>query len=230
MDEAVEVIKEAERAGWTVTTTAKSHRRLVSPDGGKIVIGSATPGDVRSIKNLTGELRRGGLEVRRGTAKRRHPSSSSNDTIEKLVVQRDPISPRVLQASIYALLGDGPLSEGMLVHVLRSEGVKIVASDLAAPLSALIGRGAVKQVRAEYVRVHRRPPRRVRKPPISTGTAGPVWCSTRKGLWHATPHNNRPSADYRSLCGYLMTATADYEQRRPDCPYCLEKLELVTFL
>lgn len=230
MDEVVPVIKEAEREGWTVTATAKNHRRFTSPEGG-IVITSGTPSDVRTIRNLTSRLRREGLELRERSPRERHPSTGGD--IEKLVVSGRDLNPRMLEAAIFVLLEDGPLTEGMLVHSLRCEGVKIVASDLTSPLRALVTRGAVKQVGSEYAQGARLRPSRPLKPcppPTRTRTEGDVWCALRKGAWHSTPHNNRPSVEYRSLCGYLMPTTEEYEQRRPDCPYCLEKLESIVFL
>jgi hypothetical protein len=56
-------LEQAARAqGWKVDRTAKGHPRFTPPDPTmEIVIGSGTPSDVRSLRNLLARLRRAGL-------------------------------------------------------------------------------------------------------------------------------------------------------------------------
>jgi predicted RNA binding protein YcfA (HicA-like mRNA interferase family) len=57
-----EIEKAAKEQGWGVGRTQKGHLKFVPPDRTKnIVIGSGTPSDRRSIKNLLAELKRQGF-------------------------------------------------------------------------------------------------------------------------------------------------------------------------
>jgi len=57
-----DIEKAAVAQGWQVGRTARGHIRFVPPDASKkIVIGSGTPSDARSISNLLAELRRQGF-------------------------------------------------------------------------------------------------------------------------------------------------------------------------
>lgn len=58
------IIEAAILQGWHVQTTKKGHLRFVPPDPDQpIVIGSGTPSDPRSDRNLVARLRRSGLAV-----------------------------------------------------------------------------------------------------------------------------------------------------------------------
>jgi predicted RNA binding protein YcfA (HicA-like mRNA interferase family) len=54
-----QLIKKAEKQGWIVSLSKGGHLRWKSPDG-KMLFCSATPGDVRMIKNHEAEMRRNG--------------------------------------------------------------------------------------------------------------------------------------------------------------------------
>ena len=57
-----EIEQAAREQGWQVGRTAKGHHKFVPPDPAKkIVMGSGTPSDVRSLRNLLAELRRQGF-------------------------------------------------------------------------------------------------------------------------------------------------------------------------
>lgn len=57
-----ELVREAERQGWVVTTTGGGHLKWTGPEGG-LVFTPSTPSDVRALKNATADLRRNGLQV-----------------------------------------------------------------------------------------------------------------------------------------------------------------------
>jgi len=60
--ELKEIVGAAERQGWRVERTKKSHLRFYAPDGENIVHGAGTPSDRRSLENLVSRLRRYGFE------------------------------------------------------------------------------------------------------------------------------------------------------------------------
>lgn len=57
-----DLIKRAQKAGWTAEKTRGSHIRLTSPTG-VVVHHASTSGDWRSLRNFRARLRRGGLDV-----------------------------------------------------------------------------------------------------------------------------------------------------------------------
>jgi predicted RNA binding protein YcfA (HicA-like mRNA interferase family) len=59
--ELKEVIKEAKRQGWRVTTTKRGHLQFYAPDGENIVTAAGTPSDHRALANLIARLRRHGF-------------------------------------------------------------------------------------------------------------------------------------------------------------------------
>jgi predicted RNA binding protein YcfA (HicA-like mRNA interferase family) len=57
-----EVIRRAQRQGWTITQTGGDHLKWVSPSG-SVVFCSSTPSDRRAMKNHTSMLRRHGFNL-----------------------------------------------------------------------------------------------------------------------------------------------------------------------
>jgi predicted RNA binding protein YcfA (HicA-like mRNA interferase family) len=55
-----QLAEEAEKQGWTITSTKGDHRKWVSPKGG-IVFTSATPSDRRAIFKIRRDLRLNGF-------------------------------------------------------------------------------------------------------------------------------------------------------------------------
>lgn len=216
----------AERSGWTVERTQKGHLRFLSPTG-EVVITGTTNSDWRAMKNLRRDLERVGLDLDEEPKRSRPSARLSTPSLPKYeMAERDSPDHSLIGGHVYRCLADGPLTQGLLVVALRRAGVKVVSADLRAPLRGLVQRGVIEHVGATYVRPRTR---RKRRAP-ATGTTKDVVCALRKGVWHCTQHNNRPTGEYRSLCGYAMPVTEKFEERRPSCPHCLEKLTLVTFL
>jgi hypothetical protein len=228
--DVLDLVELAEGQGWTVTTTSGQHTKFVSP-GGELVYGHGTASDWRSILDLRARLRRAGLGLDPDTTTTRTKVRRPPEIPKLIVAERETVDPGVLAQGIHGVLGDGPLSEGMLVFALRQAGHRVIASDLGVPLGILMRKGAIEMVGETYARVplgnvtRTRPRRRQ-----LAGTKHDVWCAPRKGAWHCTQHNNRPSGPFRSLCGYQIEGVEEFEQRRPNCPYCLEKLERMVFL
>jgi predicted RNA binding protein YcfA (HicA-like mRNA interferase family) len=57
-----DIIKAAQRQGWTVTMTGGNHYRFKSP-AGPVVFTASTPSDWRAIRNIVARLRRAGLDI-----------------------------------------------------------------------------------------------------------------------------------------------------------------------
>jgi hypothetical protein len=57
-----ELLKKAERQGWAVQSTRKSHIKLIGPTG-QLVFASGTPSDWRSFLNFRAHLKREGLGI-----------------------------------------------------------------------------------------------------------------------------------------------------------------------
>ena len=63
MDKEVKkLVKELEQQGWRVEERRSSRLMAYSPDGVTMVPIHKTPGDRKSLKNLVGQLRRGGYK------------------------------------------------------------------------------------------------------------------------------------------------------------------------
>lgn len=60
--DTVELVRLAERQGWTVEYTGGGHWRFKSPNG-PVVFTPSTPGGSRSWQNSIAKLRRAGLAV-----------------------------------------------------------------------------------------------------------------------------------------------------------------------
>lgn len=60
--ELKEVLREAERQGWTVTETGGGHYKLVPPNKDKpIVYIGKTPSDFRALANIIARMRKSGF-------------------------------------------------------------------------------------------------------------------------------------------------------------------------
>jgi hypothetical protein len=81
-----DLIDFAERAGWKVDRTKKSHLRFTPPHGGPQIIGAGTAGDYRSFLNLVSLLRRAGLPY--GREKREQPVSREPATASKVELEK----------------------------------------------------------------------------------------------------------------------------------------------
>lgn len=57
-----DMIKAAEKAGWTVERTRGGHLRWKSPKG-PVVFSASTPSDHRAVKNHVSEMRKAGLNL-----------------------------------------------------------------------------------------------------------------------------------------------------------------------
>lgn len=57
-----ELVREAERQGWTVEIRRSGHLKWTAPNG-DMVFSPSTPSDYRGLKNLTRDLRHRGLSV-----------------------------------------------------------------------------------------------------------------------------------------------------------------------
>jgi predicted RNA binding protein YcfA (HicA-like mRNA interferase family) len=63
MNDVQELVRHAERDGWTVERTSGGHLKFTHQDAATTVFGSATPSCVRSTRNTLADLRRS-LEAR----------------------------------------------------------------------------------------------------------------------------------------------------------------------
>ena len=57
-----DMIKTAEKAGWTVERSRSGHLKWKSPTGG-VVFSASTPSDHRAIKNHVSLMRKAGLNL-----------------------------------------------------------------------------------------------------------------------------------------------------------------------
>jgi hypothetical protein len=62
MSDLKDLIKAAQRAGWTVVKRRNGHYKLTAPSG-EFIFTASTPSDWRATLNLAAHLRRLGLEI-----------------------------------------------------------------------------------------------------------------------------------------------------------------------
>lgn len=241
-----DLARRAVAQGWTVEPTANGHPRFISPSG-EVTTGAGTASEYRGEANLKSRLRRLGLEdPPRRKRKRTLPPVPHIAKFERRAER--VLDAKEMTATIFALLADGPLTEGMLVHALRQEGVRVVRDDLRAPLELMERRRRLERVGESWGRRRKseptlfttispplpkpRPPGRKRRVRIK-GTKGDVTCVLRKGIWHCTEHNRIVvQGEFRTLCGYTIRQAlpVQFNEQLPNCPYCTEKLRRTEFL
>jgi predicted RNA binding protein YcfA (HicA-like mRNA interferase family) len=95
---ARDLIRLAERDGWTVRYTAGGHLRLEHPDAAGPVFATATPSDHRAARNTLAQMRRAlppeDREERKAPRPRRQPKPKPTDVDAAIEMQTPPRPPR----------------------------------------------------------------------------------------------------------------------------------------